>query len=207
MSGRWFDEDVLCLGFSECKVVPTDFDFDRIAQGRRADQRNAGTRQEAHFAEPQKRRAIFRKFSNRCGCADRQVAQLDRGSSHDLSRIDSAESGPTAHLLDQDILGRIVIKRDAIAVYSAEERSPTANFGHERRFSESQLPDPLAELGVARQFPYLPRLASGKLAKRQQCEGKTVHVGNLTSVTETRFQSHRKKKSGHLVLNPTKQNS
>jgi len=79
MSGGRLDEDVIGLGFTKSEMIPAELNLDRVAKWRRTDESEPGTGQQAHFTEPEKRRAGGRKFADDGGGADRQFGELHGG--------------------------------------------------------------------------------------------------------------------------------
>jgi len=69
------DKDLLGFMFAEGEIVTTHADFDRVAEGCKADQLDGSSDQETHFhqAWPAFRRKF--DFGDGCGCAQRDRGQ------------------------------------------------------------------------------------------------------------------------------------
>lgn len=84
-------------------------------------------------------------------------------------------SSPAGDLLDQDVLRRVVIQRDPIAVHGAEEGTSAANLPNQGGFTESELAHPLAKMGIAGQLTNAADFSSGKLAEGEEFGGSAGH--------------------------------
>jgi hypothetical protein len=89
------NEDQIRFVLPQGQVVPTHFDFHRVAERRESDQFNGRSHQQAHF---EKATAVFgghSDFGNGSGGADREGGQRLTDNGHNQATFSSARSGST----------------------------------------------------------------------------------------------------------------
>jgi hypothetical protein len=87
----------------------------------------------------------------------------------------AARLRPPAKDLDQDVLRRVVVQRNPVAIDRAKERTSSANFQDSGGLAKAKFADALAKLRVAGQLPHATRLASRQLAERKKVSGSVYH--------------------------------
>jgi hypothetical protein len=78
-------------------------------------------------------------------------------------------------VLNEDVLGSVVVERDPVAIDGAEERSATADFSHPGRLTESKFSNALAKLSVSGELSYQSGFPSRKLAEGDEVERLAGH--------------------------------
>jgi hypothetical protein len=164
-----FDRYLVGLLAAESEMIAANLELEGITEWRGADKDNIGSRQETHFAEPEKG-----------GAGLGEILYSGRGAERELGKLQHCGHGggstDRADTLDNDVHRSRVAEGQPGAVDLAQAGRTAGNLRHQSGLAEAHLPETLAEIFVAPDLTNPSGRASGKLAKREQGRAGGMHV-------------------------------